>query len=88
MKHHNACRCLGAFHAPNVDAFVIVSELVDGLDLLELLNRRESAFPEDEARKIFTQVLSAVSFLHEKGFVHRDLKPENVMIEQPCMPSL
>lgn len=39
-----------------------------------------------EARHIFKQVLSAVTFLHNNGFVHRDLKPENVVIEQPCVP--
>lgn len=28
------------------------------------------------------QILSAVSYCHEKGIVHRDLKPENILFNQ------
>ena len=31
-------------------------------------------FKEDEARKYFQQLISAVSFCHSKGVCHRDLK--------------
>jgi serine/threonine protein kinase len=30
--------------------------------------------------RVFTQVLSGVSYLHHLGIVHRDLKPENVLL--------
>ncbi|WP_457636944.1 serine/threonine-protein kinase [Oceanithermus sp.] len=31
---------------------------------------------------IFSQLLSALAHLHEKGFVHRDVKPENLIVDE------
>ena len=53
----------------------IVMELVKGGELLERLQKRHS-FTEQQASTIFKQLVSAVSFMHQKNVVHRDLKPE------------
>jgi serine/threonine protein kinase len=34
------------------------------------------------ACKLFAQLISGVSYLHEKGIVHRDLKLENLLLDQ------
>ncbi|KAJ3617990.1 hypothetical protein MTP99_006028 [Tenebrio molitor] len=36
---------------------------------------------EDEARRIFSQIVSAVSYCHTQGVVHRDLKAENLLLD-------
>ena len=36
---------------------------------------------EDEARRIFQQIISGVEYCHLQRVVHRDLKPENLLID-------
>lgn len=36
--------------------------------------------------RIFTQMLSGVSYLHHLGVVHRDLKPENILLSKKDVP--
>lgn len=40
----------------------------------------ESLSLEDNARRLFRQLLEAISFLHSSKIVHRDLKPNNILI--------
>jgi serine/threonine protein kinase len=36
---------------------------------------------EDEARRIFQQIISGVEYCHRNMVVHRDLKPENLLLD-------
>jgi len=36
---------------------------------------------EPEARRIFSQIVRAVSYCHSKNVVHRDLKAENLLLD-------
>jgi len=55
-------------------------ELATGGELFEKIVN-EGAYSELEAKRIFTQMLKAVEYLHSHGIVHRDLKPENILLE-------
>jgi serine/threonine protein kinase len=61
---------------------VIVWELIDGSDLLDLLNEQGGRLDEATAAFYFAQLLRAVTFIHAHGLCHRDLKPENCMVER------
>lgn len=37
--------------------------------------------PEPEAKRIFSQIVSAVNYCHTQGVVHRDLKAENLLLD-------
>ncbi|XP_050392898.1 maternal embryonic leucine zipper kinase [Patella vulgata] len=37
---------------------------------------------EAEARIFFRQIVSAVAYIHIKGYAHRDLKPENLLLDE------
>jgi Serine/threonine protein kinase len=56
----------------------IVSELLEGEELRDLLNER--TIPVRKTIEYAQQIVSGLSAAHEKGIVHRDLKPENLFI--------
>lgn len=40
-------------------------------------------YREDDVKRLFAQVLSALSACHELGIAHRDIKPENILLSRP-----
>ena len=63
----------------------IIMELPPCGDLFQLLHDDEKnlhrGLPMEQAQFYSACVLSALSYLHEKGVIHRDLKPESCMID-------
>ena len=61
----------------------VVLELLNGKTLEAEIASRAGArrhFSRDEILALFTPMLEAVAFAHERGIVHRDLKPSNIML--------
>ena len=57
-------------------------ELVEGISLLDLLKSRENRrIDENECRKIYSQLIKAIGFCHQKNIIHRDIKLENVIVD-------
>ncbi|XP_062019551.1 CBL-interacting serine/threonine-protein kinase 5-like [Rosa rugosa] len=57
-----------------------VMEYVKGGELFAKVAKGK--LKEDQARKYFQQLISAVDFCHSRGVSHRDLKPENLLLDE------
>ncbi|OHT06693.1 CAMK family protein kinase [Tritrichomonas foetus] len=63
--------------------YCIVSELASYGNLLKYVNEHPSNMNEKEARRIFTQIVHVVKYLHfDKKMAHRDLKLDNVLLDK------
>ncbi|OHS96803.1 CAMK family protein kinase [Tritrichomonas foetus] len=64
------------------DNYYIVMESVENGSLLDNVNKN-GVFDEQKARKIFTQIVLAVKYLHdEKLIIHHDIKAENILFDR------
>ena len=62
---------------------IIVMELVNGGSLYGLLKRQEGRrLKEDEAKRVFKQVVEAIRYCHNRCITHRDIKLENVLLDE------
>lgn len=83
MDHPNILKVFEFFL--DDDRLYIVTELVEGSELLAEVNRKKGTkhkfFEEEEAALLIKQVLTVLNYCHKKSIVHRDVKLENIMIE-------
>lgn len=42
--------------------------------------QKNGPYTESDARLLFSQIVSAIEYLHSLDIAHRDLKPENVLL--------
>lgn len=86
ILHPNICKMLR--WTEDKSSVYIVMAVVSGVTLKQYSGKLRStmavlplAVREERARKIFVQIVSAVSYIHRLGYVHRDLKLSNVMFD-------
>ena len=68
------------------DAVFIVSDLVRGVTLADMLTGKRPSFRD--AAKLCIPIAEALEHAHSKGIIHRDLKPSNVMVDDQGNPHL
>ncbi|HVU99522.1 MAG TPA: protein kinase [Puia sp.] len=86
LDHPNICRYLDIEEMEKENAFgekevmqTCVMELLDGGNLHEYY----AAHPTDEVlKKLLTDVLKGLEYLHKNGIIHRDIKPANILIKE------
>ncbi len=90
-RFHNEARAAGMLEHPNTirlfdsgdtddGQLFIVTEILDGEPLSELLKRR-GHLPITRVVNIVSQLLRALAEAHAHGIIHRDLKPENIFLQ-------
>lgn len=65
----------------NREKMVLVMEFAAGGELYDYLSERK-VLNEEEARRIFRQVATAVYYCHKHKICHRDLKLENILLDE------
>jgi len=58
----------------------LVTEFVDGPDAGKLADAQGGKLPLADAVAITSQVLSALSHAHARGYIHRDIKDQNILV--------
>ena len=77
LDHDNVRRMVGMETIQGLGD-VIIMEYVDGCTLKSLIDNGRLTKPL--ARKVASQLASALDYMHGKQIVHRDLKPSNIML--------
>lgn len=80
LSHQNIVSILDYSGKAAGDCY-IVTELVDGVTLLGLL-QEHGTLPSELAAVIGMELCGALGFAHGAQVIHRDIKPENVMIRR------
>ncbi|CAD8087735.1 unnamed protein product [Paramecium primaurelia] len=47
------------------------------------LKKLEEPLPFLTVKVIFRQIVDAIKYIHQRGFIHRDLKPSNIQLKKP-----
>lgn len=82
-KHENIIRYYEAFVDKDTVVLSIVMEYATEGDLdKQIKERKGEHFPNDVIWNWFTQLLSALVYIHKRGILHRDIKPQNIFVDK------
>jgi len=77
MRHPHIVQVTDLIDTPEMTAYVM--EFIEGQTLGSLI-REKGRLNDQEVGRIMAELLSALSYVHAKGFIHRDIKPDNVLL--------
>jgi len=80
LDHDNILKIFD-YSGTDADSCYIVTELVDGETLQDLVENR-ARLPSEVTTLVGMRLARALEYAHELGIIHRDLKLENVMLRK------
>ena len=81
MNHSNIVKIYEAFETDH--HVYLVMEYVSGGSLHSYLKEKASKrLDEEDAKRIFKQILTALQYCHRKQIAHRDIKLENILLDE------
>ena len=76
VGHAGVARVHEVAKDPEVDAFVMVMDLIEGVPL----DQAWPGFTDEEVVTVTLSLLDGLAGLHRRGLVHGDLKPANILV--------
>ena len=71
----------------NKTAYMVL-DLINGRDLLGLINDRHDALTPHQVKSVLVKVLDAMNLVHENDLLHRDISPDNILLDKWGNPFL
>ncbi|MFK7745176.1 MAG: serine/threonine protein kinase [Roseobacter sp.] len=63
-------------------------DLVDGRDLLEIIETGSPKFSANQVRQLTLELLDAIGHVHSQDLLHRDISPDNILVDKSGRPVL
>ncbi|KAL8950329.1 MAG: hypothetical protein Q9222_003634, partial [Ikaeria aurantiellina] len=79
IEHPNVIRLYDVWE--NRNELYLTLEYVEGGELFDHI-ANNGHLPEEEATRIFRQIIAGLSYCHRFNICHRDLKPENILLDK------
>ncbi|CAD8121634.1 unnamed protein product [Paramecium sonneborni] len=74
LKHRNIVELINNFQ--DNDKIYLITEYCEKGSLYQ------KQFTKSKIKEIIKQILTAIQYIHQMGFIHRDIKPENIYLTQ------
>ena len=85
LKHRNIVSLYEIYETQK--NFYLITEYLSGKSLIEKLVKKKR-FTEDEALKIFFQLLDAMTYMHKMNICHRNIRTEHILFDKNNRPKI
>ena len=85
IKHRNILTLYEIYESP--DFIFLVMEYIPGKNLCEMIVTKRR-FTEEEAKKIFVQIVDALYYLHNNNICHRNITSNHILFDINNIPKL
>ena len=70
------------------DTAYMALDLIDGQDLLDIIEKEKVVLSPEHIRSILTKLLDAIELIHKQDLLHRDISPDNILLDKWGSPVL